>query len=1554
MADKDNVSDSVRLMYSTLQGVDQLLFVPGFLLAILAGLVPTLSAKVIGGAFEAFIQYQRDVTAIAAEINATNSVDAQLDVARHALSSGIGTAIWQYCALAGGTLLLSTSMISTWVIIGEKVAFGWRRKVYEAMDSQSLAWFEAQLPRNMDSTPDANLESEEEEGTTDLKPKPKRALPTVGAGGIMARFARETDEIRVACSQTAGQMVESASTVVSALILALISSWSLALIVLSVMPLLMIFVRFVQKSATKWHIHDMESMANAGKVLEQTVQSIGTVKALTIEARQIDIFMKHIRATIVAWDRLALVYGFQAGVMNFMALMMFAGGFWYGGYGVQRGTLTPSQVFTTFWACAMVSNTVPGMVQNLTTIKLGKVAAAGLVRLTLPGKKRASVSLPAVNISGKVDLNPFDDPTARSDPIADHLHTPRTPTSPYSASSLLRKTSFASRSMHKPYQSMKRIWPDTACQGEVSIQNVSFSYPSRPDEMVLQNVSLFIPAGEMTFIVGASGSGKSTISHLLLGLYTGYAGTILVDDQDVSYLDKKWTRANVAGIDQIPIIFDMSVHDNVALGLCGDPHEDQQRKANHVPRVTRKRVIDACKKALIHQDIARMANGYDTLLGLGGIDLSGGQKQRIALARAILRDPTVLILDEATSALDITNRTLIMALIRRWRRGKTTIIITHDFSQIDVEDFVYVLEHGRLVEQGYRADLETRSSGKFSSAKQVSQFGAGMKDEGVADFVDSHGDVPTPTGLDYGAAQAVQRHSRHLQHVETWPQQHHGRASRWGINWMFGEANYAVSKPSVSCLDEIATSADEVHEVLHVRSSHVPQPTQAHHMTHARVPSSISTITSSSSRTASSSSGPALRPLRLAQDQQIRSLREQGTEGTLAASSVAASQRRPDQRMRRAWTSDELDAYAVQLTVDNNDEELYGFQRNKSTSKPDRNGWIFEKIEANERDAEEKTKQDTFMSLLRLALGVIWRTQPRKLLFVAGLFAAAIAGAVQPCYSYVLARLLATMGTADQSSSVLRYSLAVIGLAFADGLGQSIRFALLQLSANRWIMAVRDRAIVNVLSQDKSWFDAEENDSATLITRVVKDPEDAKSFISRIVGEVVILVVNISVVFTWAFVVSWQLTLAGLAIGPILYLVIVLQGRAVLHYEKQNKLQRERVSKRFYTMVRHAREIRAMGLHDVFRGAYLDSVRWTRRNGIRAAPINGLGYGIKDACIYASQAFLNYIGSVLLRRGQVELASLFIVMNLILFGVSFASHVLMYIPNVSKCLKAVQDVQKILRMDPKDASDSAGYASPRLQGFISFRDVSFAYPNKPSEKVLDKCSFDVTPGERVALVGASGCGKSTVVALLQRLYEPSQPGGGAIILDGQWPLHAIQAQHLRSQMACVSQRSDLFDESIRDNLTLSNSICTESRIWQALSKACCDDFIALMDEGIETQVGENAGKLSGGQKQRLAIARALVRDQARIRLLDECTSALDPHNQEQVATNLLDVQQHVDWFDPHVTTLIVTHKIQLMRRCDRILVLDGGKVVQTGTFDQLIAQKGGAFSKLASAGEWGA
>jgi len=248
---------------------------------------------------------------------------------------------------------------------------------------------------------------------------------------------------------------------------------------------------------------------------------------------------------------------------------------------------------------------------------------------------------------------------------------------------------------------------------------------------------------------------------------------------------------------------------------------------------------------------------------------------------------------------------------------------------------------------------------------------------------------------------------------------------------------------------------------------------------------------------------------------------------------------------------------------------------------------------------------------------------------------------------------------------------------------------------------------------------------------------------------------------------------------------------------------------------------------------------------------------------------------------------------------------------------------------------------PAIEGDIRFRHVAFSYPGRIDVPVLQKTSFKISANECVAIVGASGCGKSTVVSLLQRLYEPTS---GKITINS-YDINKMDTTHLREYVSVVGQNPMLFDATIAENIAYGNdrTLLSTHDIRRAARAAHVHDFIMSLPNGYDTIVGENAALISGGQAQRLAIARALARP-AKILVLDECTSALDPANQSLVMTSIARARKGR-------STLVVTHKLPVMRMCDRIIVLHEGAVVEEGTYERLM-KRNGIFASLARGGEW--
>ncbi|GEP42708.1 ABC transporter ATP-binding protein [Brevifollis gellanilyticus] len=273
------------------------------------------------------------------------------------------------------------------------------------------------------------------------------------------------------------------------------------------------------------------------------------------------------------------------------------------------------------------------------------------------------------------------------------------------------------------------------------------------------------------------------------------------------------------------------------------------------------------------------------------------------------------------------------------------------------------------------------------------------------------------------------------------------------------------------------------------------------------------------------------------------------------------------------------------------------------------------------------------------------------------------------------------------------------------------------------------------------------------------------------------------------------------------------------------------------------------------------------------------------------------------------------------------------ITQLQRTLGATDRVRELLcePMEPQDES----VQMRRFKGEIQVRDVSFAYPTRPDAVVLREFGFKAEAGQRIALVGPSGSGKTTTVSLLFRFYKPTS---GSIQIDGQ-ETKDMPLTLLRKNLALVPQEVLLFGGSIRENIAYGRPGASEAEIVEAAKKANAHMFIEKLPEGYDTLVGERGTQLSGGQRQRIAIARAILADPA-ILILDEATSSLDAESERLV-------QDALDKLMENRTSIIIAHRLSTVRRCDQILVLSGGTIVERGTHDELLAKTGSLYGTLA-------
>jgi ATP-binding cassette subfamily B protein len=561
-------------------------------------------------------------------------------------------------------------------------------------------------------------------------------------------------------------------------------------------------------------------------------------------------------------------------------------------------------------------------------------------------------------------------------------------------------------------------------------------------------------------------------------------------------------------------------------------------------------------------------------------------------------------------------------------------------------------------------------------------------------------------------------------------------------------------------------------------------------------------------------------------------------------------------------------------------------------------------------------------------LGYLMR---EKAVFVPSLVALMVTAVLSLAFPYFLGKLVGSPADAlknqidpqkvlAESNRVVLQLLGVLALQAVVGFFRVQGFIR---SGEAALNALRRDLFDHLLKLPMSFF--HEQRAGVLSNRVSSDLGVVRDTLIQTVPQAVRQTVILIGGLAFIFVASWKLSLLMLGSVPFVVLAVALFGRKVRGRSRAAQDALAEAGSVIEESVQGIADVKAFTNEGFEAQRYGRSLEKFYEVTCRGARTRAAFLAFVIFALFGTIAFVTWYGARMLATEQItQLNFVYFILFSIFVGASLGS-----IPEIfSQFQQTTGALDRLRELREMGTERAGGEAVGRLDGAVALDGVSFRYPSRPDVRVLQEVSFAVEPGTRVALVGPSGAGKSTVFSLLLGFHEPES---GRVMFDGRDAVGLDQTE-LRSQIAVVPQEVLLFGGTIRENIAYGRTSATEEEIVEAAKLANADAFIRELPEGYDTVVGPRGTKLSGGQRQRVAIARAVLAD-PRILLLDEATSALDAESERLV-------NEALERLMKGRTCLVIAHRLSTVRHADRILVFQAGRIVESGSHEELLEKQG--------------
>ncbi|KAL0658193.1 hypothetical protein Bca4012_078778 [Brassica carinata] len=579
------------------------------------------------------------------------------------------------------------------------------------------------------------------------------------------------------------------------------------------------------------------------------------------------------------------------------------------------------------------------------------------------------------------------------------------------------------------------------------------------------------------------------------------------------------------------------------------------------------------------------------------------------------------------------------------------------------------------------------------------------------------------------------------------------------------------------------------------------------------------------------------------------------------------------------------------------------------------------------------TSWASIRSIFMHADGVDW------MLMGLGLIGAVADGLITPIYLLIIGLILNDLGgsSSDRTfmKAISKNALVLLYVAAASWVICFLEGYCWTRTGERQAARMRERYLKAVLRQDVAYFDLHVTSTSDVITSVSSDSLIVQDVLSE--KQLPNFLMNATAFFASyvvGFIMLWRLTLVGFPFIVLLFIPGLMYGRTLIGISRKIREEYNEAGSIAEQAISLVRTVYAFGSETKLIAKFSVALQGSVKLGLREGIVKGISLG-SNSINYAIWGFMTWYGSRMVMYHGAKGGTIFAVIICITFGGASLGQGLLNLKYFSDAVVAGERVTKVVKRVPDiDSNNMEGQILENIKGQVQFNHVKFMYPSRPETLILDDLCLRIPSGKTVALVGGSGSGKSTVISLLQRFYDPV---AGEVLIDDV-PINKLQVKWLRSQMGLVSQEPVLFATSIKENILFGKEDASMDEVVEAAKASNAHTFISQFPHGYKTQVGERGVQMSGGQKQRIAIARTIIKS-PKILLLDEATSALDSESERVV-------QEALDKASLGRTTIVIAHRLSTIRNADVICVVHNGRIVETGSHEELMENLDGHYTSL--------